>query len=286
MFCLVRVVSGGWHPFPPKNSGFHVVRGENPPLLLEEVAAFWVFYEERFIKANPICSFGFKMAEEQLQNPHQSSSRRVADYSWVADEPRYSVLEYADCEDDIPDEMCTDIQVPPTEDFEVQIPSSRQQICNVWRWGTVPMYEIAFKHLGFKLPFTDLEVSIFRHLRLAPSQLHPNSLGFIRAFELTADHLGLTPTLPLFFYTFRLQRSCPKGEKAKGNAPKGKDVPESKRGWVFLRQRKRFFEMYEESVRGFKEVYYGVRPITLKGWQNFVRKGNRIDENGKEELDD
>ncbi|MCI65465.1 hypothetical protein A2U01_0086723, partial [Trifolium medium] len=72
------------------------------------------------------------------------------------------------------------------------------------------------------MPFTDLEVSILRHLRLAPSQLHPNSLGFIRALELTADHLGLAPTLPLFFYTFRLQRSCPRGEKAKWKVPKGK----------------------------------------------------------------
>ncbi|PNX76062.1 hypothetical protein L195_g032007, partial [Trifolium pratense] len=126
----------------------------------------------------------FEMAEEQPQNPPR---RRVVDYSWV----------------------------PPTEDFEVRLPSSRQQICGTWSWGTIHMYEIAFKHLGFKLPFTDLEISIFHHLR-----------------------------------------------------------------W------KRFFELYEESVRGFKEEYYGVRPITLKGWQNFVRKGNRVDEAGREELDD
>ncbi|PNX87294.1 hypothetical protein L195_g043381, partial [Trifolium pratense] len=53
----------------------------------------------------------------------------------------------------------------------------------------------------------------------------------------------------------------PSGEKAKGKVLKGKVVPDSKCGWVSLWQRKRLFEMYEESVRGFKDVYYGGRPI-------------------------
>ncbi|PNX69348.1 hypothetical protein L195_g064390, partial [Trifolium pratense] len=55
--------------------------------------------------------------------------------------------------------MCTDIHTPPTEDFEVRIPTARHRICSNWAWGTIPMYEIAFKHLGIRLPFTDLEVS-------------------------------------------------------------------------------------------------------------------------------
>ncbi|MCI48298.1 hypothetical protein A2U01_0069541, partial [Trifolium medium] len=37
--------------------------------------------------------------------------------------------------------------------------------------------------------------------------------------------------------------------------------------------------MYEESVRGFKEVYYGIRPTTMVGWNNIVRRGYRVDEN-------
>ncbi|MCI32454.1 hypothetical protein A2U01_0053668 [Trifolium medium] len=80
------------------------------------------------------------------------------------------------------------------------------------------------------MSFTDLEIAVFHHLRLAPSQLHPNSLAFLRAFEITADHLGLAPTLPLFFYAFKLQRSCPRDEKAKGKLPKGAEQPPSKFG--------------------------------------------------------
>ncbi|CAJ2677122.1 unnamed protein product [Trifolium pratense] len=216
-----------------------------------------------------------------------SSAIRIrADVSWVADEPRETESVYQGCESDIPETMCTDIQTPHTEDFEVRIPTARHRICGNWAWGTIPMYEIAFKHLGIRLPFTDLEVSIFRHLHLAPSQLHPNSLAFIKAFEKTAEYLGLGPTLPLFFYHFGLQRSCPRGEQAKGKLAKGAPVPSTKHGWVSLRQRKRLFDMFDESVRGFKSVFYGVRPITTKGWNNFVRRGHRIDELGQEVLDE
>ncbi|PNX68642.1 hypothetical protein L195_g064072, partial [Trifolium pratense] len=62
---------------------------------------------------------------------------------------------------------------------------------------------------------------------------------------MTAEHLGLGPTLPLFFYHFSLQRSCPRGEKAKGKGKliKGAPTPDSKHRWVSLRQRKRLFDM-------------------------------------------
>ncbi|MCI62403.1 hypothetical protein A2U01_0083660, partial [Trifolium medium] len=53
------------------------------------------------------------------------------------------------------------------------------------------------------------------------------------------------------FHVFGLQRSCPKGETAKGKTPKG--VEAGKHGWVSLKQRKGLFKTFEESVRGFKE---------------------------------
>ncbi|MCI60996.1 hypothetical protein A2U01_0082252, partial [Trifolium medium] len=50
--------------------------------------------------------------------------------------------------------------------------------------------------------------------------------------------------------------------------PKG--VEAGKHGWVSFKQRKCLFKMFEESVRGFKEKYYGVRPITTTGWKSIV----------------
>ncbi|MCI71008.1 hypothetical protein A2U01_0092271, partial [Trifolium medium] len=73
------------------------------------------------------------------------------------------------------------------------------------------MYEIAFQQLGYRMTFTDLEIAVFGHLRMSPSQLHPNSLAFLRAFEVTAGYLEIVPTLKMFFHAFGLQCSCPKG---------------------------------------------------------------------------
>ncbi|MCI80652.1 hypothetical protein A2U01_0101923, partial [Trifolium medium] len=75
-------------------------------------------------------------------------------------------------------EMFTDIS--SSEDWEIRIPGSSRWICSAWGWGTIPMYEITFQQLGFRMPFTDLETDVFAHLRVSPSQLHPNSLAFLR----------------------------------------------------------------------------------------------------------
>ncbi|MCI06482.1 hypothetical protein A2U01_0027542, partial [Trifolium medium] len=163
--------------------------------------------------------------------------------------------------------MFTDIRNPPLEDWEVRISSVSRRICSSFKWGTIPMYQIAFEHMGYRMPFTDFEMAVFYNLELSPSQLLPNYLAFIQAFEITTSHLEIVPTILLFFHTFHLQRSRPKGEVA------------NKFGWVSLKQNKRLFEMYEESVRGFKEKYYLVLPITSAGWRSIVTRGPKYDDN-------
>ncbi|MCI82455.1 hypothetical protein A2U01_0103729, partial [Trifolium medium] len=56
------------------------------------------------------------------------------------------------------------------------------------------------------MPFNDLETAVFAHLRVSPSQLHPNSMAFLRAFEVTPGYLEIVPTLKMFFHAFGLQR--------------------------------------------------------------------------------
>ncbi|MCI20609.1 hypothetical protein A2U01_0041771, partial [Trifolium medium] len=74
-----------------------------------------------------------------------------------------------------------------------------------------------------------------------------------------------------------LQRSRPKGETAKAKVVEGDAA--NKFDWVSLKQNKRLFEMYEESVRGFKENYYLVRPITSACWKSIVYRGPKCDNN-------
>jgi hypothetical protein len=147
------------------------------------------------------------------------------------------------------------------------IPGKSRRICHSTEWGEFPKYQITFEHLGYRLPFTEFEVAVFYHLEFTPSQLHPNSLAFIRAFELVADYLHIAPTIGLFFHAFHLQRSKPKGDAA------------NKSGWVSLKQSSHLFEMYEESVRGFKDRWFLVRPITLAGWRKILVRGKKLGPN-------
>jgi hypothetical protein len=97
------------------------------------------------------------------------------------------------------------------------------------------MYEFVFKELRLRLPFSPLAVEIFDYLKLAPSQLHPNSMAFVLAFEYLCEYKNVTPTRSLFFRVFRLQRMT----KEFG-----------RRSWVSLKQRVSLFDMYAESIRG------------------------------------
>ncbi|MCI19477.1 hypothetical protein A2U01_0040633, partial [Trifolium medium] len=65
-----------------------------------------------------------------------SLRQSIADpYSWVADEPRHTVSKYAGCEDNIPEDMFTDIQNPPLEDWEVRVPNASRRVTLDFRQG-------------------------------------------------------------------------------------------------------------------------------------------------------
>ncbi|GAU10565.1 hypothetical protein TSUD_422010, partial [Trifolium subterraneum] len=188
--------------------------------------------------------------------------------NWVADDPRTTPSKF-EFEENFPEDLWTDIEIPGHADWEVRIPGAKQRICTTFKNGGFPMYQIAFEHMGLRLPFTDLEMAIFNHLEVCPSQLHPNSLAFIRAFEIVAAYLQLAPTVSLFFHIFGIQRSCPRGNVT------------DKCGWVSLKQHKKFFDIFEESLWGFKDKWYVIRPITSAGWKTILVRGPKVDDEGR-----
>jgi hypothetical protein len=112
------------------------------------------------------------------------------------------------------------------------------------------MYEFVFKELGLRLPFSPLATEIFKYLKLAPSQLHPNAMAFVLAFEHLCEYTGVVPTRALFFRVFQLQRMTKEfGRKS----------------WVSFKNRVSLFDMYVESLRGFKSRFYMVRAETQTG---------------------
>ncbi|MCI83111.1 hypothetical protein A2U01_0104386, partial [Trifolium medium] len=64
------------------------------------------------------------------------------------------------------------------KNWDVFCPIVGKRVCSEFSDDRFTMYEFAFKDLGFRLPFSDLAAGVFGWLKLALSQLHPNSLAF------------------------------------------------------------------------------------------------------------
>ncbi|MCH95064.1 hypothetical protein A2U01_0016037, partial [Trifolium medium] len=96
------------------------------------------------------------------------------------------------------------------KNWDVYCPTEGRRICSKFSEDGFAMYEFVFKDLRFRSPFSHLAVGVFGWLNLAPSQLHPNSLPFIRAFEMLCEYHEVEPTLSLFFHFFKLQRQSTK----------------------------------------------------------------------------
>ncbi|CAJ2644657.1 unnamed protein product [Trifolium pratense] len=130
--------------------------------------------------------------------------------------------------------------------WEVHVPAEGEQICSPYTEGGFTMYELAFRELGYKLPFNDFEAEVFGRLNVAPSQLHPNAMAFIRAYQVLCRYLEVEATVPLFFHIFKIQRQRVGDQQ----------------GWVSLKHASsKIFKMFVESARGFKERYYVIKPV-------------------------
>ncbi|PNX67541.1 hypothetical protein L195_g055684, partial [Trifolium pratense] len=156
--------------------------------------------------------------------------------------------------------------------WSTYLPDEDQRVCSSFDGHGFAMYEFVFKELMFSLPFSPLMIGVLRTLRVAPSQLHPNSWEFILAFEHLCANRAVRPTLPLFFRIFKIQRKTTRGED--------RAVP--RQNWVSLKQQDdvRLFKMFADSVRHFKERYYIVRPESPAARDNLLERRPALDDNG------
>ncbi|MED6130905.1 hypothetical protein PIB30_005196 [Stylosanthes scabra] len=72
--------------------------------------------------------------------------------------------------------------------YELVAPTSEERVC-YYNLGHpeerhfIYMYECLFSKLGVRVPFTQFEQDVLFECRVAPTQLHPNSWGFMKAFQ-------------------------------------------------------------------------------------------------------
>jgi hypothetical protein len=184
-------------------------------------------------------------SENVVQNVVPEGNMNEDPLGWVAPGPRETASEISSAATGVFTIVKERAEGAPCH-WRAWSPLEEKRVCSAFPEDGFAMYEYAFKELGMRLPFSELAMGVFGHLKLAPSQLNPNSLAFLRAFELVCEHLEITPTVNLFFRIFRLQRQRVGGRQ----------------GWVSFREQITLFEMYVDSVRGFKERYYVIRPMT------------------------
>ncbi|RDX96583.1 hypothetical protein CR513_20720, partial [Mucuna pruriens] len=142
--------------------------------------------------------------------------------------------------------MASAICRPRTWSVTVTACRSEEAVCMSSAEASRPffyLYDTLHSRLGIKLPFTHFERSVLRALNVAPTQLHPNSWAFVRAFELLCEDLGKAPSLGVFFWFF---------------APRKTD----RVGWTSLRNRPKrsLLRPFSESYKGFKDRFFRVAP--------------------------
>jgi len=102
-------------------------------------------------------------------------------------------------------------------------------------------YQMVFKRIGQRLPFSNFKRELLTELNVAPAQLHPNSWAFIRAFTILCGYLGHAPSVDVFLHFFEA--------KSPGN---NLWVSLSRVTWRVI------FSLFQQSYKGFKGKFFRV----------------------------
>jgi len=133
------------------------------------------------------------------------------------------------------------------EDWEMIPPTTSDSICSRFLVNRIPMYEVVFREMGFRLPFSPFHVNVFEWLELCPSQLNLTSFAYMKAFELVCRFLHFPATRELFFTIITIQRGLDK---------------DGGFNLVSLRQLQVLFEVFSSETMKFQERFFLVRPRT------------------------
>jgi len=67
-------------------------------------------------------------------------------------------------------------------------------------------YQAVFKRIGMRLPFSGFERELLTEINVSLAQLHPNSWGFVKAFDILCGYFGQTPSIDVFLHFFEVKK--------------------------------------------------------------------------------
>jgi len=67
-------------------------------------------------------------------------------------------------------------------------------------------YQVVFKCVGVRLPFSRFERELVTEINIAPAQLYPNSWAFVKAFDILSRFFGCAPFVDIFLHFFEVKR--------------------------------------------------------------------------------
>ncbi|XP_029125024.1 uncharacterized protein LOC109788159 [Cajanus cajan] len=134
---------------------------------------------------------------------------------------------------------------PYLEQLSIEPCSSEERI--FFKVSTSPphvyMYQCLFRDLGVVIPFTPFEFEFLKKINVAPSQLHPNSWGFVLIFQILCSVMGIKLSLGVFMHFYQIK------------------LGEPPFGWVSLSGSSNvgLFQIFLQSYKKFKEEFFKVQ---------------------------
>ena len=67
-------------------------------------------------------------------------------------------------------------------------------------------YQVVFKRIGMRLPFSRFERELLTEINVAPAQLHPNGWAFVKAFDILCRFFRHAPSVDIFLHFFEVKK--------------------------------------------------------------------------------
>jgi hypothetical protein len=136
------------------------------------------------------------------------------------------------------------------------------------------MYTSMIDYFNLWFPFTPFEISMLRTLNVAPCKLSPNSLGYMKAFQLACLGLEIEkPSVAVFFSFFTIKNVSPDSQVYLSSQPNRKrfqlytsNFKNYKNTFLRVRGRESFrYVMFDENNESLFPFYWTQSPRVIKG---------------------